>query len=451
MYSKSSFNNKCLQSEKPRKIVQYKKINTSKLKKNKKNNCDSKNKNSNTSTKRKKYKIIHYSGNKGSTNKMLRIETEDPKIKLLKKMILNSKNYLNNFCRLGINNQNTSINNNSNIYNTNNTNISKYSKSNNLRNDKENSSYKSIKNSKSKNPKTENNKKLIHSKKSLIEKININNTESKTIKKNNNSLNKNNSSNKKNIHDIKTKKTSKFSCKNIPKNANSHSNSKHFPKNYSRHINNNLTHEHNITSKARLKKIISSYSNKESKSSFINLQTNTNIINNNQNNTENNACIIFNLLNKAIMENEALKQTSDQYAQVINKITKENNILSQKITSITKDTKSFSEKVVSLKECQDQLILVVKIVQSSGVNVSELIEKWNKKIDNENNISQSNGKSFSDNITDLDSNIEMDSSSFIPITFEENNGGFHQKIFTGIPKLNFDKIQGNHDEEGENN
>ena len=96
--------------------------------------------------------------------------------------------------------------------------------------------------------------------------------------------------------------------------------------------------------------------------------------------------------------------------------------------------------------------MLVKIIQKSGVNVEELIDKWNNEVelenddnndnDNEYLSNYSNNESFTDSINELNSKI--DPSSFIPINIEEPH--INKKVFNGIPKLNFDIIKNNNRE-----
>ena len=93
--------------------------------------------------------------------------------------------------------------------------------------------------------------------------------------------------------------------------------------------------------------------------------------------------------------------------------------------------------------------MLVKIIQKSGVDVEELIDKWNSEVDLENNNSISNNsnnnnitnnnESYTDSINEL--NGKIDPSSFIPINIEEPH--VNKKVFNGIPKLNFDILKNN--------
>ena len=97
-------------------------------------------------------------------------------------------------------------------------------------------------------------------------------------------------------------------------------------------------------------------------------------------------------------------------------------------------------------ENQEQLIMLVKIVQKSGVDVEKLIDKWNNDVemkntnenDDLNNLNNiDNDESLTDSINELNSKI--DPSSFIPINIEEPH--INKNVMKGIPKLNFDVIK----------
>lgn len=271
------------------------------------------------------------------------------------------------------------------------------------------------------------------------------------------STKKNNFINKcSNLKQKQNQKIIKFSFKNIPKD----------PKQIQKYLyqnHNNLIKINNIVNKATAKKrhknnnistnFINSYSNKEKKIKNLSLNTNIKAILN-KNSVNDNS------INQIKKENEFLAKLSDKYKSLIKKLKRENLLMDKKINSVLKENKNISNKISTLKENQEQLILVVKIIQGSGIKVEEIIEKWNNSIDYANKNTKANtneignreenekNKSLSVSMTELDSQI--DSSSFIPITVEElNKNKIQKRVFTGIPKLNFDKIQGTFDEEND--
>ena len=96
------------------------------------------------------------------------------------------------------------------------------------------------------------------------------------------------------------------------------------------------------------------------------------------------------------------------------------------------------------KELEQQLIMLVKIVQKSGVDVEKLIDEWNNDVEMENNNENEELNNYNDEdelLTDSinESNSKIDPSSFIPINIDEPN--INEKVMKGIPKLNFDVIK----------
>ena len=156
-------------------------------------------------------------------------------------------------------------------------------------------------------------------------------------------------------------------------------------------------------------------------------------------------------INKLIKEKEENENIIKKQEKLIEKLIEDNDKLDNKIKSIEYENKKIYQKIESHQENQEQLIMLVKIIQKSGVDVEELIDKWNNEIDLENNNSIScnsnnnnnnitnNNESYTDSINELNSKI--DPSSFIPINIEEPH--VNKKVFNGIPKLNFDILKNN--------
>ena len=153
-----------------------------------------------------------------------------------------------------------------------------------------------------------------------------------------------------------------------------------------------------------------------------------------------------------IKEKEENENTIKKQEKLIEKLIEDNQKLENKIKSIEYENKKINQKIATHEENQEQLIMLVKIIQKSGVNVEELIDKWNNEVELENDDNKdndneylsnySNNESYTDSINELNSKI--DPSSFIPINIEEPH--FNKKVFNGIPKLNFDIIKNNNRE-----
>ena len=117
----------------------------------------------------------------------------------------------------------------------------------------------------------------------------------------------------------------------------------------------------------------------------------------------------------------------------------ENQNLDEKINNIESENKKINKKISINQENQEQLVMLVKVIQNSGVDVQKLIDKWNNEIDNENNknIYSTENNISSDTLNE--SNSKIGPASFIPINIDEPH--INKKVFNGIPKLNFDIIK----------
>ena len=152
-----------------------------------------------------------------------------------------------------------------------------------------------------------------------------------------------------------------------------------------------------------------------------------------------------NEINKLIKEKEECENTIKKQQKLIQRLKEDNEKLDNKITNIENENKKISKKIEIHQDNQEQLIMLVKIVQKSGVDVEQLIDKWNNEIEmdsfeneeSNNYKNNNNDESLTDSINELNSKI--DPSSFIPINIEEPN--VNKKIMKGIPKLNFDAIK----------
>ena len=152
-----------------------------------------------------------------------------------------------------------------------------------------------------------------------------------------------------------------------------------------------------------------------------------------------------NEINAIIKEKEENEKIIKKQKKLIEKIIEDNQKLENKIKDMENENCQISQKIEEQKENQEQLILLVKIIQKSGVDVEELIDRWNNEIEMENANLESdsiNTESIPDSTIELNSKI--DPSSFIPINIEEPL--INKKVFKGIPKLNFDIIRNRNNE-----
>jgi hypothetical protein len=122
----------------------------------------------------------------------------------------------------------------------------------------------------------------------------------------------------------------------------------------------------------------------------------------------------------------------------IEKLTNKKKLYKQKLALLEKENKKLNKKLEEYTSNQEQLILLIKLIQSCGVDINELIDDYQNSTNiNINNTVKKDKKSkFSDSVSDLD--IKSESNSFIPITIEKTHESKISKI--KIPKLNFEKI-----------
>ena len=134
-----------------------------------------------------------------------------------------------------------------------------------------------------------------------------------------------------------------------------------------------------------------------------------------------------------------------KHEKLIKKLEEENQNLEEKINLIVAENKKINKKINIHQENQEQLVMLVKIVQKSGVDVEKLIDKWNNEIDMENDNTNNENKNdvIISNISESDNDLEckVDPSSFIPINIEKPV--VNKKVFKGIPRLNFEVINNN--------
>jgi hypothetical protein len=160
-------------------------------------------------------------------------------------------------------------------------------------------------------------------------------------------------------------------------------------------------------------------------------------------------------INKFKKEREELKKIYQKHERLIEKLMEDNKNLSDKIGGIEQENNKLKKKINVYKENQEQLVMLVKIIQQNGVDIEELIDRWNNDIENEEetNSKEKNEEINSKSIV-LDSlnelNGKIDCSSFIPITVQEKKEEKKMKV-SGVPKLNFDLLKNNYNQENRNN
>ena len=161
-------------------------------------------------------------------------------------------------------------------------------------------------------------------------------------------------------------------------------------------------------------------------------------------------------INKFKKEREELKRIYQKHERLIEKLIEDNKTLSDKIGGIEQENNKLKKKINVYKENQEQLVMLVKIIQQNGVDIEELIDKWNEDIDNEEEITSENEKNDEINSKSLvldslnDLHGKIDCSSFIPITVQEKKEEKKMKV-SGVPKLNFDILKNNYNQDNRNN
>ena len=161
-------------------------------------------------------------------------------------------------------------------------------------------------------------------------------------------------------------------------------------------------------------------------------------------------------INKFKREREELKRIYQKHERLIEKLMEDNKNLSDKIGGIEQENNKLKKKINVYKENQEQLVMLVKIIQQNGVDIEELIDKWNEDIENEEENTSENEKNEEINSKSLvldslnELNGKIDCSSFIPITVQEKN--IEKKIkVSGVPKLNFDILKSHYNQDNKNN
>ena len=156
-------------------------------------------------------------------------------------------------------------------------------------------------------------------------------------------------------------------------------------------------------------------------------------------------------INKFKKEREELKKTYQKHQRLIEKLMEDNKNLSNKIGGIEEENNKLKDKINVYKENQEQLVMLVKIIQQNGVDIEELIDRWNNDIENEEETtSKEKNEEITSNPLVLDSlndlNGKIDCTSFIPIAVQEKKEETKIKV-SGVPKLNFSLLRNNYNQD----
>ena len=103
--------------------------------------------------------------------------------------------------------------------------------------------------------------------------------------------------------------------------------------------------------------------------------------------------------------------------------------------------KKTEEKLEKVLDDQNQLILVLKIIEQKGIDIEEIIDEWNKEVEQEEEQHHvySNTTNNEHKFSESYSSIELDSSVLVPINVTEENKRCY--TYSNIPKLDFDKLK----------
>ena len=146
-------------------------------------------------------------------------------------------------------------------------------------------------------------------------------------------------------------------------------------------------------------------------------------------------------IKKLRKEKDELEKKSAAQKKLIQKLIEDNEKLDNKFNEVYEDNIRLKNKLNGYKDTQDQLIMLIKLVQKTGVDVEGIIDKWNNEVENENNKEENNvNENENDNksaFTDIQNTYEYKlDSSFTPITIDENPKEKNEKVEI-VPKLNF--------------
>ena len=139
-------------------------------------------------------------------------------------------------------------------------------------------------------------------------------------------------------------------------------------------------------------------------------------------------------------EKEELEKKVFAQKKLIQKLIEENEKLDNRFTEVYEENIKLRNVLASYKDTQEQLIILIKLVQKTGVDVESIIDKWNNEVENEENNSEIiiQNKDFS-YISDKDNIKDKIDHSFTPITINENKPTNVTKV-SNIPKLNFSNL-----------
>ena len=139
--------------------------------------------------------------------------------------------------------------------------------------------------------------------------------------------------------------------------------------------------------------------------------------------------------NRYKKEKEELDKKIKEQKSNIEKLIERNKKLDDKFNEVNQENISLKKKYGSLKENQEQLIMLIKIIQENGIDVDSLIDKWNNEVEmEEKQAAEDNLKSV-----DIEMIKEHKKYEFLPITGDKSKKS--KNVIKGVPKLNFSALK----------
>ena len=178
---------------------------------------------------------------------------------------------------------------------------------------------------------------------------------------------------------------------------------------------------------------------------------------------------------KTLLSQKSTIAINNKNEECLKKLTKDKKALEKQLSEEKKRVKDLENKVKRLENEKTQLIIVLKLVENTGVDIEAIVDEWNKEVQmqglqhkdsnssngtyvlhkkKKNNTKKKNmNYSFTNTISyDNDNNVTskehhnsvLNSSNFLPLNIDDPNSQTLLKnnyTYNNIPKLNFDKIK----------
>ena len=172
---------------------------------------------------------------------------------------------------------------------------------------------------------------------------------------------------------------------------------------------------------------------------------------------------------KTVISQKSPIAVNTKNEEVIKKLMKDNKTLEKQLSEEKKHVKDLESKIKVLENEKTQLIIVLKLVENTGVDIESIVDEWNAEVQNISHVEMNSNKSHNssyihhhknkknkkdnyscnntlsyDNNNNNSNNSVLNSSNFLPLNLEEPNCKqqlCNNHTYSNIPKLNFDKIK----------